>query len=77
MLHLSGSINYTSDDNNYLWNMNYLQNTFFYRLQNIVKNIQSDQKENKSRVLLHLLFYRNVSLSLHSRFFVAYFAKNL
>lgn len=47
MLHLSGSINYTSDDNNYLWNMNYLQNTFFYRLQNIVKNIQSDQEENK------------------------------
>jgi hypothetical protein len=37
--------------------------------------IQSDQQENKSRVLPHLLFYRNIYLSLivhipaiHSRF---------
>jgi hypothetical protein len=43
----------------------------------IFHNIQSDQQENKSRVLPHLLFYRNASLSLivhicilalHSRF---------
>jgi hypothetical protein len=42
-----------------------------------VSIIQSDQQENKSRVLPHLLFYRNVCLSLivhicipatHSRF---------
>jgi hypothetical protein len=26
--------------------------------------LQSDQEENKSRMLPHLLFYRNVSLSL-------------
>jgi hypothetical protein len=35
-----------------------------------VSIIQSDQEENKSRVLPHFLFYRNVCLSLtvHSRF---------
>jgi hypothetical protein len=40
--------------------------------KSIIKIIQSDQQENKSRVLPNLLFYRNVSLSLivhiHSRF---------
>jgi hypothetical protein len=30
----------------------------------LMLNVQSDQQENKSRVLPHLLFYRNVSLSL-------------
>jgi hypothetical protein len=32
--------------------------------------IQSDQQETKSRVLLHLLFYRNVFLSWISRFYL-------
>jgi hypothetical protein len=33
-------------------------------------NLQSDQQETKSRVLPHLLFYRNVFLSLISRFYL-------
>jgi hypothetical protein len=33
-------------------------------------NIQSDQQETKSRVLPHLLFYRNVFLSWISRFYL-------
>jgi hypothetical protein len=32
--------------------------------------IQSDQQETKSRVLPHLLFYRNVFLSWISRFYL-------
>jgi hypothetical protein len=33
-------------------------------------DIQSDQQETKSRVLPHLLFYRNVFLSWISRFYL-------
>jgi hypothetical protein len=33
-------------------------------------SIQSDQQETKSRVLPHLLFYRNVFLSWISRFYL-------
>jgi hypothetical protein len=36
----------------------------------IVNKIQSDQQETKSRVLPHLLFYRNVFLSWISRFYL-------
>jgi hypothetical protein len=35
-----------------------------------LKTIQSDQQETKSRVLPHLLFYRNVFLSWISRFYL-------
>jgi hypothetical protein len=53
----------------------------------LVEDIQSDQQENKSRVLPHLLFYRSVSLSLIVHVYlyllhtvvllVAYLSKNL
>jgi hypothetical protein len=48
----------------------------FFQTLYFIFMLQSDQQENKSRVLPHLLFYRNVCLSLivhlhiaiHSRF---------
>jgi hypothetical protein len=49
----------------------------FKKLFKMKQLVQNDQQENKSRVLPHLLFYRNVSLNLivhicilaiHSRF---------
>jgi hypothetical protein len=36
----------------------------FHKIAEIAVDVQSDLQENKSRVLSHLLFYRNVCLSL-------------
>jgi hypothetical protein len=45
---------------------------FHYDVQKIHTyiHVQSDQQETKSRVLPHLLFYRNVFLSWISRFYL-------
>jgi hypothetical protein len=47
-------------------------NTFF----RISRLIQSDQKENKSRALPHLLFYRNVCLTLTRTQNYTYYAQS-
>jgi hypothetical protein len=48
----------------------HINNPIFHSCHFDTIHIQSDQQETKSRVLPHLLFYRNVFLSLISRFYL-------